>query len=69
MSIPMILAPLFVQVALTFALLFWTGRARVGLVQRGEVHPRDIALREANWATPTRTSSNCRCCSTCLPSW
>jgi hypothetical protein len=49
MSIPMILAPLFVQVALTFALLFWTGRARVGLVQRGDVHPRDIALREANW--------------------
>ena len=49
MSIQFILLPLFVQVALTFFLLFWTGRARVGAVGRGDVHPRDIALREPNW--------------------
>jgi hypothetical protein len=49
MSIQAILLPLFVQVALTFFLLFWTGRARVGAVRRGDVHPRDIALREPNW--------------------
>ena len=49
MSIQAILLPLFVQVALTFFLLFWTGRARVAAVRRGDVHPRDIALREANW--------------------
>jgi len=49
MSIQAILLPLFVQVALTFFLLFWTGRARVAAVRRGDVHPRDIALRESNW--------------------
>src|ERR1700752_2617144 len=49
MSIQAVLLPLFVQVALTFFLLFWTGRARVAAVRRGAVHPRDIALRESNW--------------------
>ena len=49
MSIQMILAPLFVEVLLTFVLLYWTAGMRVGAVRRGEVHPRDIALREQNW--------------------
>jgi hypothetical protein len=49
MSIQAILLPLFVQVALTLVLLFWTGRARVAAVRRGDVHPRDIALRQPNW--------------------
>ena len=49
MSIQMILAPLFVQVLLTFVLLFWTGRARYSAIVRGDVHPRDIALREPKW--------------------
>ena len=49
MSIQAILLPLFVQVALTFFLLFWSGRARVAAVRRGDVHPRDIALRQPNW--------------------
>ena len=49
MSIQAILLPLFVQVALTLSLLFWTGRARVAAVRRGDVHPRDIALRQPNW--------------------
>jgi hypothetical protein len=49
MSIQAVLLPLFAQVALTFFLLFWTGRARVAAVRRGDVHPRDIALRESNW--------------------
>ena len=49
MSIQAILLPLFVQVALTFFLLFWTGRARVAAVRRGDVHPRDVALRQPNW--------------------
>lgn len=30
-------------------LLFWTGRARVGAVRRGEVLPGDVALRQPNW--------------------
>ena len=49
MSIQAVLAPLFVQVALTFALLFWMGFARTGAVRRGDVHPRDVALRQPNW--------------------
>ena len=49
MSIQAILLPLFVQVALTLFLLFWTGRARVAAVRRGDVHPRDVALRQPNW--------------------
>lgn len=49
MSIQAVLLPLFVQVVLTFVLLFWTAHLRVGAVRRGEVHPRDIALRQPNW--------------------
>ncbi len=49
MSIQAVLLPLFVQVALTFVLLFWMGSLRVFAVRRGEVRVRDIALREPNW--------------------
>ena len=49
MSIKTVLLPLFVEVALTFALGFWLAVLRVGAVRRGEVRPRDIALREPNW--------------------
>jgi hypothetical protein len=49
MSIQAILLPLFVEVALTFVLLFWMGGARVAAVRRGDVHPRDVALRQPNW--------------------
>lgn len=49
MSIRTVLLPLFAQVALTFVLLIWMGSLRVAAVRRGEVHPRDIALREPNW--------------------
>ena len=49
MSIPAILAPLFVSVALTFALLIWMGYTRVTTISRGETKIRDIALREPNW--------------------
>ncbi len=49
MSIQVVLLPVFVQVALTFALLYWSGYVRVGHTQRGEVKLRVIALRQANW--------------------
>ena len=49
MSIQAVLLPLFVQVVLTFVLLFWTAHLRVSSVRRGDVHPRDVALREQNW--------------------
>jgi hypothetical protein len=58
MSIQAVLLPLFVQVVLTFVLLFWTGRLRVGSVRRGEVKPRDISLREPNWNKGTTQVAN-----------
>ena len=48
---PAYLAPLFVEVGLTFALLFWMGVCRVDAVTTGVVHPRDVALRQPNWPT------------------
>lgn len=49
MSLATILAPVFVQVALTFALLIWQGRLRVAAIRGGELHIRDIALGQPNW--------------------
>jgi hypothetical protein len=58
MSIQAVLLPLFVQVVLTFVLLFYTGHLRVGSVRRGEVKPRDISLREPNWDKETTQVAN-----------
>lgn len=58
MSIRAVLLPLFVQVVLTFALLFWTGPLRVGEVRRGEVRVRDIALRQPNWGKRSTQVAN-----------
>jgi hypothetical protein len=49
MSIQMILLPVFVQVALTFALLFWTGGVRRAALESGDVKLRDIALGQQAW--------------------
>lgn len=49
MSVPAVLLPVFVQVALTFYLLFWMGSLRVGVLRRGEIRLGDIALRERAW--------------------
>jgi hypothetical protein len=49
MSIQAVLLPLFVEVALTFVLLFWMGSARYAAVRRGDVHARDVALGQPNW--------------------
>ena len=58
MMLQAVLLPVFVQVALTFALLFWTGGIRTGAVRRGEVRVRDIALRQPNWpARPTQIAN------------
>lgn len=59
MSIPFILAPLFVQVALTFALLLWTGFARRGALVRGETKIGAIALGDPNWPARVRQIGNC----------
>jgi hypothetical protein len=49
MSIEAVLLPLFVQVALTFVLLFWMAYGRTRAIRVGEIKMRDIALREPNW--------------------
>lgn len=48
----LLLLPVFIQVALTFALLFWLGPARVGALRRGEVKLKDIALGQSAWPQP-----------------
>ena len=49
MTVDAILLPLFVQVGLTFFLLFWMGSVRVSAVKRREVAIRDIALGQRAW--------------------
>src|ERR1051326_394152 len=59
MTVQDILAPLFVMVALTFALLVWMGAVRVAAVRRGEVRVKDIALGQSNWPLRVQQISNC----------
>ena len=49
MTLPAILAPLFVQVILTFALGFWLAGLRGPAFRRGEVRAADVDLRQPNW--------------------
>jgi hypothetical protein len=49
MSIQMILLPLVVQVALTFALMLGMMYRRSSSLLRGETRIEDIAMREPNW--------------------
>ncbi|MBI3703645.1 MAG: MAPEG family protein [Rhizobiales bacterium] len=58
MSIQTILLPLFVQVALTFALLFWMANARIGAIKRKETKMADIALGQSNWPTKVQQIGN-----------
>lgn len=58
MPIQFVLLPLFVEVALTFGLLFWMGFARSRDLRDG-VHPRDIALGEPKWTPRTTQIANC----------
>ena len=58
MSIQAVLAPVFVLVALTFALLFTMGRKRLGALRQGQTQTRDIALGEPNWPAEATQASN-----------
>ena len=49
MSIQAVLLPVFVEVGLTFFLLFWMAKLRVSAIRRGEVKMRDIALGQPAW--------------------
>ena len=59
MTIQMVLLPVFVQVALTFALLAWMGGARASLFRGGKVKMRDIALGQPAWPDRPTQISNC----------
>ena len=52
MPVQMILLPLFVEVILTFALLFWLGPLRARDFRSGLVREEDIGLRQPNWSKP-----------------
>ena len=58
MSIQAILLPLFVQVALTFGLLFWMAFARIGAIKRKETRMADIALGQSNWPPKVQQIGN-----------
>jgi hypothetical protein len=49
MTLRDVLLPLFVEVILTFVLLFWTAFLRTSAITGGAIATRDIALREPNW--------------------
>jgi hypothetical protein len=57
MTIQAILLPLFVQVALTFVLLFWAGFGRINAVLSGAVRSEDTSPR-GNWPARTAQASN-----------
>ena len=59
MSIQFILLPLFVQVALTFALMFWMAFSRAGALKRKETRMADVALGQSNWPPKVQQISNC----------
>jgi hypothetical protein len=67
LSLATVLLPLFVEVILTFALLFWAGALRSGDLRAGTVKPEDVALRELNWPKRTAQVSNAYSNQTELP--
>ena len=53
MSTQAILLPLFVEVILTFLLLFWLAPLRARDFNAGIARPDNVALREPNWSPRT----------------
>lgn len=51
MTLPMILAPLFVLVLMTLVIGIVLARRRTPLLLSGEVRPERVSLREPNWPT------------------
>jgi hypothetical protein len=50
MPVQQVLLPLFLEVILTFMLLFWLAPLRARDFSSGVTRPEDIALREPNWS-------------------
>ena len=67
MPLVIVLMPLFVEVILTFTLLFWAGALRSRDLRDGTVRPEDIKLREPNWPKRTTQVSNAYSNQTELP--
>jgi hypothetical protein len=59
MTVSDLLLPVFVQVGLTFFLLFWMARLRTGALSSGTVKPGDIALRQPRWPERATQIANC----------
>ncbi len=53
MTVQEILLPLFVEVILTFLLLFWLAPLRGRDISSGVARPDNVALREPNWSPRT----------------
>ena len=59
MTVGMVLLPVFVQVGLSFALLFAMAIARTRAIQSGQTKLKDIALRQPNWPErPTQIANS-----------
>ena len=58
MTIPDVLAPLFVQILLTFALLLWMGGRRLGAVRAGAVRRENVSLGQKAWPERAQQVSN-----------
>lgn len=58
MPIQFVLLPLFVEVVLTFVLLFWLAPLRRGAILKGTTHPRDIALGQKAWPQRAQQIAN-----------
>jgi hypothetical protein len=58
MTIRDVLLPLFVEVILTFVLLFWMAFLRTRAITGGAVSTRDIALREPKWPADATQVAN-----------
>jgi hypothetical protein len=58
MTIRDVLLPLFVEVILTFVLLFWMAFRRTRAIASGATATCDIALREPNWPADTTQVGN-----------
>ena len=59
MSVPAILAPLFVQVLLTFAVMLGMMYFRGTALMSGETRMESIAMREPNWPRQAALFANC----------
>jgi len=58
MNATQLLYPVFVQVALTFVLLFWMGRARLAALTNRELKVSDVSLGQRAWPAKVMQISN-----------